>query len=318
MPYKHNEKRRHKIQKSQYKVTNWKAYNQSLRNRGNITVWFTEEAIQQWTPEKTGGRGRPLTYSEHAIATTLLIRKVFHLPLRQTEGFLKAIATLMGTNIQIPDFSSLSKRSAGLPRLVLNKAMEPGNHVIVDSTGLKVYGQDEWHQEKHAVSPRRTWRKLHLAVDEKHQVIAVELTTPEVGDPSSVPDLLGQLDSNFDTVIADGAYDTEAVSQAILEKQPEAQVVIPPHKTAVISARGDTQRDHHLRTIAAHGRINWQKSTGYSKRNTVELAIRRIKGIFGNTLQARALPQQKTEAWIITEALNRMTLLGMPISVKIA
>ncbi len=107
MPYKHNEKRRHKIQKSQYKVTNWKAYNQALRDRGNITLWFTEEAIEKWTPEKTGKRGRPFEYSEHAIATALLIRKVFHLPLRQTEGFLTAIASIMAVELPIPDFSSI-------------------------------------------------------------------------------------------------------------------------------------------------------------------------------------------------------------------
>ena len=318
MPYKHNEKRRHKIQKSRYKVTNWKEYNQSLRNRGNITVWFTEEALQEWTPQKTGRRGRPFEYSEHAIATALLIRKVFHMPLRQTEGFLSAIASLMEVELKIPDFSSISKRSNGLFRLVLNKAMEPGSQVIVDSTGLKVYGKDEWHQEKHGISGKRTWRKLHLAVDEKHQVIAVELTTPEVGDPSAVPDLLGQIGSDFDTVIADGAYDTEAVSQTILDRQAQAKIVIPPHKTAILSARGDTQRDQHIRIIETHGRMSWQKATGYSKRNYVELAIRRIKEIFGNTLKARALPQQKTEAWITAKALNRMTQLGMPISAKIA
>jgi len=189
MPYKHNEKRRHKIQKSQYKVTNWKEYNQALRDRGNITVWFTEEAIQQWTPEKTEKRGRPFEYSEHAIATALLIRKVFHLPLRQTEGFFTAVASIMGVELPIPDFSSISKRSGSLPRLALNKALEPGSQVIVDSTGLKVYRKDEWHQEKHGVSGKRTWRKLHLAVDKKHQLIAVELTTQDVGDPSAVPNL---------------------------------------------------------------------------------------------------------------------------------
>jgi len=224
----------------------------------------------------------------------------------------------MGVELPIPDFSSISKRSGSLPRLALNKALEPGSQVIVDSTGLKVYRKDEWHQEKHGVSGKRTWRKLHLAVDKKHQLIAVELTTQDVGDPSAVPNLLGQIDSDFDTVIADGAYDTEAVSQSVLDKQANAQIITPPHKTAILSARGDTQRDQHLRTIEAHGRINWQKSTGYSKRNYVEFAIRRLKGIFGNTLKARALPQQKTEAWIMTEALNRMTLLGMPTSVKIA
>ena len=119
-------------------------------------------------------------------------------------------------------------------------------------------------------------------------------------------------------IIANGAFDGEPVYQEVLEKQPDAQVVIPPHKTAILSARGDTQRDQHIRTIQAHGRMAWQKKTGYHKRNTVELAIRRFKGIFGNTLKARALPQQKMEAWIAKEALNRMTLLGMPISVKIS
>lgn len=318
MPYKHNEKRRHKIKKSRYKVTNWQEYNDSLRRRGDITVWFSEEAIQGWHPEKTGKRGRPFQYSEYAIATALLIREVFKLPLRQTEGLLNSISAMMNVELQIPDFSSIAKRSGSLPRLVLNKALKPGSQVIVDSTGLKVYGHDEWHQEKHKVSPRRTWRKLHLAVDEHHQWIAVELTTPEVGDPSAVPDLLEQVDTEFDQFIADGAFDGDPVYQAVLEKQPEAQVVIPPHKTAVISARGDTQRDQHLQTIEAHGRMAWQKKTGYHKRNTVELAVLRFKGIFGNTLKARALPQQKMEAWIAKEALNRMTQLGMPISVKIS
>ena len=318
MPYKHNEKRRHKIQKSRYKVTNWKEYNDALRKRGDITVWFTEEAIQGWHPEKSGKRGRPLVYADYAIATALLIGEVFKLPLRQTEGFLNSIASLMEVDIGIPEFSSIAKRSGKLPRLVLNNALKPGSQVIIDSTGLKVFGKDEWHQEKHGVSAKRTWRKLHLAVDEHHQWIAVELTTPEVGDPSAAPDLLGQIDTEFDQFIADGAYDGDPVSQAVLEKQPNAKVVIPPHKTAIISARGDTQRDQQIRTIEAHGRMNWQKSTGYHKRNTVELAIRRFKGIFGNTLKARALPQQKMEAWIAKEALNRMTQLGMPISVKIA
>lgn len=262
--------------------------------------------------------GRPLEYSEHAIATALLIRKVFHLPLRQTEGFLQSIVSPMNVEIRVPDFSSISKRSGTLKRLKLNKDMKPGIHVIVDSTGLKVYGQDEWHQEKHKVKPKRTWRKLHLAVDEKHQIIAVELTTPETGDPTAVSDLLSQIETEFDTFIADGAYDGEPVYQAVLEKEPEAQVVIPPHKDAVLSKQDNSQRDGHIRALEAHGRMNWQRRTGYNQRNYAELAVQRFKCIFGNRLQARALPQQKTEAWIATQALNRMTLLGMPISVKIS
>lgn len=317
MPYKHSESRRHKFTKAKYKVTNWAQYNAALRRRGDITIWFTEAAINEWRPAKTGARGRPQEYSDHAIETAILIRQVFHLPLRQTEGFMVSLARLMNAAISIPDFSSISKRSIELPRHVLSKALEPGSLVIVDSTGLKVYGQDEWHQEKHGVPARRTWRKLHLAVDENHQILACELTTPEVGDPTAVPDLLAQIDTPFEVFMGDGAYDGEPVSRAVLAKQPSAQVVVPPHKSAVHSEACDTQRDEHIRAIEEHGRIGWKKQTDYGLRSYIELAIQRYKGIIGNCMNARALPQQKTEAWVSASALNRMTNLGMPVSVKI-
>ena len=166
MPYKHNESRRHKYKKPHYKVTNWPDYNNALRQGGDITIWFTEEAIAHWRPAKTGGRGRPVEYSDHAIETAMFIRQVFKLALRQTEGFMTSLARVMGATIAIPDFSCISKRTVDLPVILLIKAREPGSTVIVDSTGLKVYGKDEWHQEKHAVPARRTWRKLHLVIDE--------------------------------------------------------------------------------------------------------------------------------------------------------
>src|SRR5258707_3304920 len=106
---------------------------------------------------------------------------------------MNSLTRLMKSTISIPDYSSISKRSISLPRHVLSQAMEPGSLVIVDATGLKVYGKDEWHQEKHDIAARRTWHKLHLAVDEHHQIVACGLTTPEVGDPSAVPDLLTQM-----------------------------------------------------------------------------------------------------------------------------
>ena len=124
-------------------MTNWPEYNEALRRRGDITIWFTEAAINEWHPEKTGARGWPQEYSDHAIETALLIRQVFHLSLRQTEGFMNSIARMMNAAISIPDFSSISKRSIELPRHTLSKALEPGSLVIVDSTGLKVYGKDE-------------------------------------------------------------------------------------------------------------------------------------------------------------------------------
>lgn len=317
MPYKHSEERRHKFEKPLYKVTNWPEYNASLRRRGDFTMWFTEEAIAQWCPAKTGARGRPTKYSNVAIETALFIRQVFHLALRQTEGFMKSLARSLKVEISIPDFSCISKRSISLPRYALSKFLDPGSFVIVDSTGLKVYGKDEWHQEKHDVAARRTWRKLHLAIDEHQQVLACELTPPDVGDTTAVPDLLDQITTPFETFMGDGAYDGEPVVQAVLAKQSDAQVIIPPHKSAVLSATGTTWRDQHIEAIAQKGRAAWQRITGYNFRSHVELAMQRYKRIFGNTMKARALARQKTEAWISASALNRMTSFGMPVSVKI-
>ena len=148
MSYKHSEHRRHKFKKTRYKVTNWPEYNAALKRCGDFTMWFTEEAIAQWCPAKTGVRGRPAKYSNLVIETALFLRQVFHLALRQTEGFLNSLARALKVKISIPDFSCISKRSIGLPRQALSKALEPGNVVIVDSTGLKVYGRDEWASGK--------------------------------------------------------------------------------------------------------------------------------------------------------------------------
>jgi hypothetical protein len=317
VPYKHSEARRHKFKKQKYKVTNLPEYNAALRRRGDFTMCFTEEAIAQWRPARTGARGRPMKYSDVAIETALFLRQVFHLALRQTEGFMNSLARALKVEISIPDFSCISKRSISLPRPALSKALAPGSVVIVDSTGLKVYGRDEWHQEKHGDVARRTWRKLHLAIDEHHQILACELTTPEVGDTTAVPDLLGQITIPFDTFMGDSAYDGDLVATAVLAKQPSAQVVIPPHKGAVLSAAGTTWRDRHIEMIAQKGRATWQRITGYNFRSYVELAMQRYKRILGNTMKSRALARQKTEAWISASALNRMTMLGMPVSVKI-
>ncbi len=157
----------------------------------------------------------------------------------------------------------------------------------------------------------------HLAVDEKHQIVACDLTTPDVGDTTAVPGLLDQIHTLFTVFMGDGTYDGGPVSNAVLDKQPDAKIIIPPHKTAICSAAGDSQRDEHIRTIEQKGRIFWQKKTCYGLRSYVELAIERCKRIFGITLKARELPQQKTEAWITAFALNRMTNLGMPVSVKV-
>ncbi|MET3120180.1 hypothetical protein AAKU64_004428 [Undibacterium sp. GrIS 1.8] len=218
MPYIFNESRREKITKSKYKLTNWREYNEALRRRGDFTIYFTEDAIAGWQPAKPGKRDRPPEYSHVAIEAMLLIRQAYHLPLRQTEGMMTSLAHFIKADIAIPDFSTISKRSIELPTHVLSKAEKPGSAVIVDRTGLKVYGKDEWHQEKHDVPARRTWRKLHIVVDEKLHIVACELTTPEVGDLTAVPDLVGQIETRIEKFIGGDTYDGVPVSQAVLAK----------------------------------------------------------------------------------------------------
>ena len=187
MPYKANEPRRHKIPKARYKIENWAEYDAALRRRGSLTVWVTPEAIAAWLPAATGRWGRPRRYSDIAIEAGLMLRLAFGRPWRQTEGMLGSIVDLLGLDLPVPDHTTFSRRSADLGvATALKKASGPV-HVMIDSTGLKVFGSGEWLHEKHGGKPRRSWRKLHLAVDpDTGEILASELTTTDDGDASLV------------------------------------------------------------------------------------------------------------------------------------
>src|ERR687885_3011040 len=268
MPYKANEPRRHKIPRARYRVANWPAYDRALQQRGSLTVWVTPEALAAWHPPKTGRRGRSRTYSDVAIETGHLLRLAFGRPWRRTEGLLRSLVALLGVEIGIPDHTTFSRRSPGLT-LARSLAQAQGTgpvHVVIDATGLKVCGAGEWLAEVHGERGRRTWRKLHLAVDPTSgEILASELTTSDEGDASQVGPLLQQITGPIASVIADGAYDGEPVYRAVAERQPDppAAVVIPPRAGAVASPTADTapsQRDGHLRMIEDRGRLGWQKA----------------------------------------------------------
>ena len=326
MPYRFNEPRRHKIPRARYRVQNWPEYDRALQRRGDLTVWVTPEAIAAWCPPRTGRRGRPRDYSDEAIETGHLLRLAFGRPWRQTEGLLRSLATLLGLDIGVPDHTTFSRRSPGLTLASsLAQAQRTGPvHVVIDSTGLKVYGAGEWLTEKHDERGQRTWRKLHLAVDPNSgEILACELTTIAEGDAALVGPLLDQITSPIASVTADGAYDGEPVYRAVAERQPAppAAVVIPPRASAVPSPTADTapsQRDQHIRMIRDKGRLGWQKAVGYGRRSLGETAVFRYKTIIGRGLRARTLPSQTTEARVASSVLNRMTRLGMPVSQRIA
>ena len=269
MPYKFNETRRHKIPKAKYRVTNWPEYDASLVRRGSLTIWITEEAIAAWQAPATGkrGGGEPI-YSAIAIETSLALRLVFHQPLRQTEGLLRSIADVLKIDIAIPDHTTLSRRGGGLTILPKRIDRREPLHLLVDSTGLKIYSEGEWLDQKHGIRSRRRWRKLHLGVDaDTHEIVTVELTPDDVGDISVMPDLLDQIDVDVASMTADGAYDGEAVYEVVAERHPEAAIIIPPRITSVPSETTATQRDEHLATIAEHGRMSWQRSSTYNRRS---------------------------------------------------
>ena len=318
MPYKFNGCRRHKIPKAKYQVTNWPDYDAALVRRGSLTLWVTEDAVAAWHAPATGRRGGQTVYFDLAIETGLALRLVLHQPLRQTEGALRSIADLLGVEIRIPDHTTFSRRGGGLT--ILPKRIERNEplHLLVDSTGVKIYGEGEWLDQKHGIRSRRRWRKLHLAVDaDTHEIAAVELTPEDVGDVSALPDLLDQIEAPVASMIGDDTYDGQAVYDAVTRRHPEAAVIIPPRSTAVSSETASTQRDKHLEMIARHGRIGWQRRSGYSRRSRIETAMYRYKTIIGRRLHARTLPNQKTEAKIGCNVLNRMTSLGMPVSVRV-
>src|SRR5918996_4529109 len=141
LPFKLNQVGRHHIPRQKHKVTNWPAYDASLRQRGSLTVWFTDEAIQAWAAEPWTTRGGQPDYSPLAILTALTLRAVFRLPLRQTEGLIGSVIQLLGLDLPVPDHTTLSRRAETLevPRPRSGSPAEPV-HLLVDSTGLKLCG----------------------------------------------------------------------------------------------------------------------------------------------------------------------------------
>jgi hypothetical protein len=247
VPFKSNAARRHRIPKQRHRVTNWAEYDASLRQRGSLTVWFTEEAIAAWRAEPRTTRGGQPHYSALAIRTALTLRAVFRLALRQTEGLIGSILQLLDLDLAVPDHSTLSRRAETLDIPKPCPSSREPVHLLVDSTGLRLCGPGEWLIAKHGTRRRRAWRKPHIGVDaETGQILASELTTHDVDDGSQVRPLLDQITGPLASFVGDGAYDQAGVYGTVTERQPEADVIVPPRSTAVLSEdveTAPTQRD---------------------------------------------------------------------------
>ncbi len=302
-----------------YRVRNWHDYNRALVARGRLTFWFDEDAIAGWrSTELRSGPGAPRIYSDTAIQCALVLKSVFHLSLRATQGFLGSVVGLMNLELPVPDYSTVSRRQGSLS--VSLPAQNRARHVVIDATGLKVYGAGEWHAQKHRSGRRRTWRKLHLGVDETtKEIMAVEVTTSSVHDSLVLPTLLEQIPGRVHQVSGDGAYDTRACYEAA--RRRGARVAIPPRRNAVpweqnadASAR---MRNKNLRLVQMYGRYEWRVLSGCTRQSLAENSFSRFKALFGGRLAARGPDNQYVEVMVKCAALNRLTGIGMPESIRV-
>jgi hypothetical protein len=302
-----------------YRIRNWKSYNRALINRGNLTLWVSEEAVAAWyaASDAHAGRGRRFIYSDACIELALTLRTLFQFPLRSTQGFLEGLVKLMKLDLKVPHYSRLSRRAGELQIALPRKEKSGAMDLVIDSTGLKVYGEGEWKMRTHGKQKRRTWRKYHVAVDpDTHEVVAMELTQANVHDSLAVPALMEGL-TDLGNVYGDGAYPTPKSLDAITRAGGNA--IIPPRTGTCIVKKnpspGEEQRNRLVRERrAAGGKKAWKKSSGYHRRSLVETHMFRLKAILGGKLHNRSFKNQKTEAALMAAILNKMTAQGMPES----
>ncbi len=275
--------------------------------------------IAQWRETKhLGKRGAPRSYTDTAILCMATLEEVYHLPLRATEGLMLSVVKLLDVDLAVPDYTTLCRRRRSLEIELPRRRKQEPLHLVVDSTGIKVYGEGEWKVRQHGYTRRRTWRKLHLAVDEAtREFVAVVVSTNDFKDSQVLPDLLEQVEDELKQVSADGAYDSRNCYDALRAR--EARAAIPPQKQAKIWRHGNTKaerhiRDENLRAIRRKGWREWKRESNYHRRSLAETQVFRVKLIFGERVRARKFEGQAAQMLVRCATLNRMTHLGMPDS----
>lgn len=318
--------------KDRYKVTNWREYNAGLKRRGSLTLWVDDSVAGSWYYKGPAKRGGQIIYSTDCIVLLLTLKVTFRLAFRQLEGFAASVFELMGIDLAVPSYTQICRRQSRLKvPLQVSERLKNGEaiHLVVDSSGLKIYGECEWKVRKHGWSKRRIWRKIHLGVDEKTGEITAQVLTDSKTDDASVleqiiVDSFGQ-DVDIDKVGTDGAYDHYDCWDMLIDILIEP--IIPPRENAVyqVDENGlhtDHPRNRALQIIDEGGmeanRKGWKRKSGYHRRSKSENAFFRWKTILGEKMYAREFENQKTEAAIKVAVLNKFIQVAAPVSVKVA
>ncbi|WBA16829.1 IS5 family transposase [Salinivibrio proteolyticus] len=304
------------MSKAKYKISNWKQYNQALINRGSITFWVDDAAIQTWhCKEHHGKRGRGFTFTDGAIETALMVKGIFKLPLRALQGFLDSIFSLMDVPLKSPSYSCISKRAKTVEVNYRLPSCGPVAHLVIDATGLKVFGEGEWKMRKHGKEKCGVWRKLHLAIDDStHEVISAVVSLATVGDNEALPTLLNPLRRKIAQVSADGAYDTKACHQVLRRKG--IKPTIPPRSNAGYW-ENDHPRNAAVSALKSGNLEDWKKEEGYHQRSLSETGMSRYKTLISPQLTLRNYDAQVGEALANVKAINKVIRLGMPVSYRV-
>jgi hypothetical protein len=306
--------------KKLYRIKNWSEYNQALINRGSITVWFDEEVIKKWyTQDNAIKKGHPQRYSKIAIECALTIRAIYHLPFRSAQGFLASLIELLHLQLDTPNYTTLCRRQKNLRISLSARKSNEHLHLVIDSSGMKVYGEGEWKVKKHGKSKRRTWRKLHIGINpDNHDIIVAKVTNGNIHDSEPFGAMLQQTDRDIYQTTADGAYDTHNCYQATLNKNSIPN--FPPRKNAILHKPTDKAwilRNNAIMLVRRKGLDEWKQETNYHKRSLSETAFFRLKKIFGHHVNAKKFENQITELLLRCNILNKINQLGMPNSYAI-
>jgi len=307
--------------REKYKLTNWSAYNKSLKNRGKLRIWLSDDVKSSWLYTASQKPGGEIIYSDVCIEFCLTIKHLYGLAYRQTEGFIEDIFELCGIDLPVPSYSQIQRRSKTVKiNIRVRKSTKAPIELVIDSTGLKVYGEGEWKVRKHGWNKHRTWKKLHMGSDGHNlEIIAAVLTGNEVDDAEAGKEIVEEVKELIElkSIAGDGAYDKEKFRKCI---PIGVEQLIPPQKNAVLSKKQDpdlARRDDAIRRIAEIGREEWKKETGYHIRSKSEVNMFRYKKIFGGRMHARKTPYEEAEMNIKCKILNQFVEIGMPKSNKV-
>ena len=302
-----------------YKVSNWSSYNASLKNRGNLSIWLSKDVEKGWYYEGEQNPGGEQIYSDSCIEFCLTIKHLFNLGYRQMEGFVKSLLCMSGLDLRIPSYTQVQRRSKHLKvKIKVRKTIKGPIQLVIDSTGLKVYGEGEWKVRKHGWNKHGTWRKLHVASDGIDlEIISLVLTDNKVDDAQGGKEVMEGVDCPIKSIAGDGGYDKRTFRGCLAKGLPQ---LIPPRRDAADS-KGKIwqydQRDEAVKRIKSISREAWKKEIGYHIRSKSEVNMLRYKMAFGERMNARKMPFEKTEIQIKAKILNQFVELGMPNSYKV-